>query len=128
MQRYRSIAPYLLPFVCVAALLCVAAQKKESGADPYTPTKLEWLCTYVNSTFRVLHDGGYELTAHYLKPNEVILLYHVPPEADRQFVNGTLQAFRNVFELEAKHRGWDEWLIIREQIRIMETKNNAPAD
>jgi hypothetical protein len=128
MERYRTMAPYLLPFVCVAALVCVAAQNKESGNDPYTPTKLEWLCTYINSTFRVDHSGGYQLTAHYSKPDTIVLLYYMPPDGDRQFVNTTLQEFREVVELEAKHRGWDRWLTIREQVSIAGAGKNTAAE
>lgn len=128
MQRYRSLTPYVLLLVCIAAMFCVAAQNKESGSDPYTPTKLEWLCTYMNATFRVDADRGYQLTTHYAKPNTLVFSFVIPPEADREFVHRSLQSVRQVVELEAKHRGWDQWLIMREEIHVIDPDKKSPVD
>ena len=115
MQRYRSLAPYLLPPVCVAALLCVAAQKKESGNDPYTPTKLEWLVLQANLG-NAANTLNYTVNAVQRQPDTVVLVTRFYPNYDAQKSEGyrkmALSGKRYHLEKLAKARGWDQWLKI----------------
>jgi hypothetical protein len=130
MRRYRTIAPYLLPLVCVAALLCVAAQKKESGDEPYAPTKLEWLAMRINALFRQAFQDAdsYALDAREVHPNTLLLTAYVGPTCERTTVNKPLEKLREVTEAIAKSYGWDDWLIIREKVVVLHGSDKASAD
>lgn len=118
MQRYRTFAPYLLPLVCVAALLSIAAQKKESGSDPYIPTKLEWLTAEMNARARQEFRNGFAVFFIELPPNTIEIHAAMAPDANRQSANGIVQEGREMVQFIAEARGWDDWLVIREQFKV----------
>jgi hypothetical protein len=133
MRRYRTIAPYLLPLVCVAALLCIAAQKKESGSDPYTPTKLEWLTMEAN--IRSDDDPlgkGYSIYAVPQSPDTILFVVNVAPwfngangqqELMKFDVSGRAMAAREF----ARIRGWHNWLKVEQKIvDTREAMENVP--
>jgi hypothetical protein len=118
MRRYRTFAPYLLPLVCGAALLSIAAQKKESGSDPYIPTKLEWLTVEVNAAARQ-EEEGLRIFMIASPPNTIRILSQLLPESrDRHSMNLMVQFVRAIVKEHAEEKGWDDWLVIREELNI----------
>ena len=110
---------------CGAASLFVAAMMAASprgsdtdrgGASPYTPTKGEWLCLFLNSRQALLNSesarGG--LTVHYLydqsQPDairiKVLFADGTNPEQVHRFA---ARAEKEAVEA-AKCRGWQHWL------------------
>lgn len=122
MRRYRTIAPYLLPLVCVAALLCVAAQKNESGSDPYTPTKLEWLAMEANvQADESLRSEAYHITAIPKPPNTILLQVSIAPtfegarggeELLKMAIGGRAEYVTGM----ARAKGWLNWLQIKQEV------------
>lgn len=119
MQRYRAIAPYLLPLVCVAALLCVAAQNKESGSDPYTPTKLQWLELHAKVCAQAMSGAVAQFgVAREERSTLVITATPHPLSGPESEVDWKVLFFalRTDIEADARHYGWDGWLTVREKV------------
>jgi len=128
MKRYsHAVSPVLLVFAVVAAIGSIAAQKKESGSDPYTQTKREWLVTEFNSQYATPPTGaraGHLIHAieDATDENTVILWAGLIKGGDREIMNESLDLARDALELIAEVHGFDDWLIIREQIRTPDKK------
>jgi hypothetical protein len=124
MHRYsRTVSPVLLAFAIFAAVGSIAAQRKESGSDPYTPTKREWLVLQFNaksSTFT--SPGNFSIKAYEQGKDEntVLLVASAFKDTDRQFVNEAMGFAREHMEGLSKRYCCNSWLIIREEIQVMD--------
>ena len=103
----------------VAALLAAAPRVTEldgGGASPYTPTKGEWLCLFLNSRQALMNSetarGG--LTVHYLydksRPDAIrIKVLFGEGTTQDQVHHYAARAEQHAFEV-AKCHGWENWL------------------
>ena len=120
-------APVVWIVACGAALLLVATlaaapqagtDMSHGGASPYTPTKGEWLCLYLNSRQALANSqratGG--VCVHYLydasKPDtlRIKVLFAEGTSMD-QVHRWEAKAERHAAEV-AKAHGWQDWLKI----------------
>lgn len=122
-QRYYRLAGYLLPvfIVCTSAAL-LGARAKPSGADPYTPTKREWLCMEFNARHRYsMMDHNFGISAiRGDGPDEVLLHCGATPKTDRASFNKAVQDSRENLQSIAEKYGFDDWLTIKELVKIYE--------
>jgi hypothetical protein len=128
MQRYRSLAPYLLPLICVAALVCVAAETKESGTDPYTPMKLEWLAMEANARNRDQQFRlGYSIDYHYIVPNTLVINVMLTPECDRKNIDEIVRVYRQRVDTLIRLHEWGNWVEVREEIHVFDSDKRESA-
>ena len=104
-----------------ATLVAAAGAKSDAdrgGAEPYTPTKAEWLCVLLNSRQALINSeraqGG--IAVHYLhdlaKPDVIrIQLFNAEGTGADQVHHRAERAKQQAMEA-AKHRGWQNWLKI----------------
>ena len=133
-RHYCRFAGYLLPFFIVyAGVVLLGAQAKPSGADPYTPTKQEWLINEFNQLWRGHDhgkDGDYVIRSLYVmatkgaNANEVVIKYHSPdkPPGYRNERAREIEerenldlAGKRLKEIAASY-GWQDWLVVRELV------------
>jgi hypothetical protein len=121
MSRYRSIAPYLLPLVCVATVSCVAAQSKQSGSEPYTPTKVEWLALSFNvekhEWASLYRDISVAAEPDVKSANTVLLRVCAKETASDVHIGQVLRHARVAISTIALQKGFDEWLRIEEELQ-----------
>jgi hypothetical protein len=124
MQRNaNAVYPALFVLVTVAAIGSIAAQKKESGGDPYTPTKREWLVLKFNCTHQKISasDLPYGLYATFKNDGDKntvqLVSVMMTEDADRKIAIDNLEIGRILLERMAKEDGFSNWLIIREEIK-----------
>lgn len=125
-NRYFRFAGYLLPvFIVCTSVALLGARAKPSGADPYTPTKREWLTVAFNA-LRIEGPPQAGITCEALPdrqdPDALILFVAIVPRPDadeleqRKFASKVLAANRETLELLAKRLGFSDWLVIREKV------------
>ena len=104
---------------CTLAFAAGAYRNKESGSDPYTPTKLEWLAVEVNSRASVVWPT-FIVTAvpHY--PDTLVLRVNHARDMDRQIVRDAVEPMHLFAEICSEYHEWDSWLVIKEDISPIE--------
>jgi hypothetical protein len=124
--RMFAFCPPSVFAACAVAFL-LGAKAKPSGADPFVPTKRDWLVVSFNAAFSVpmTNSAGFVIYAEGTDdPNEIQLCAHVidsnmpaegAAERRRRFTN-SLTHLRTILEAEAEILGFDDWLKIREKI------------
>ena len=88
---------------------------------PYTPNRLEWLALESNAIVRTdtLDEQGYYLVFIPIEKDSTILIYvKYTTNTNRAAMNIGIDAARKVLQINAKSRGWDSWLQIKEQIDL----------
>ena len=87
------------------------------GAQPYTPTRIEWLCLDLNaeSKAELTEEPGYSKHFTYSgdDPNTIILFVRYRRTTDRELVNVVVNNARRLVEIKVKNRDWT-WVKIRE--------------
>lgn len=102
LYRYQITACLLLLFVCFLFPLNIHA---ESGSDKYTPTKLEWLVVYLNSTNSL--DDVFFLG---IPPDTIAIALYDDAKSRNSFKFARL-AINQI----AIKKGWS-WIKIREEV------------
>lgn len=123
MRRYLvlSILVLILPLVSSAQ----AQQTPDRpGLRPYTPTQIEWLALTVNSQLRqdASVDSPYSLAVVQSNHETLLILVRYDPTVNREIMNSTINAAREVIMTTAKSYGWDEWVKIRERVEMYTPK------
>ena len=96
-------------------------QKIKECMKPYTPNRLEWLALESNAIVRTdtLDEQGYYLVFIPIEKDSTILIYvKYTTNTNRAAMNIGIDAARKVLQINAKSRGWDSWLQIKEQIDL----------
>jgi hypothetical protein len=106
--------------LCLLAANPVLAQQRKivsPGAEPYTPTRIEWLTTTLQASLRT-EEPNYSLQI--TSPDyETILIYvRYFPTVNREEMNIMINSARKVIHITAKSYGWDSWLKIREDVQM----------
>jgi hypothetical protein len=122
-HRYFRLAGYLLPvFIVCTSVALLGAHAKPSGADPYIPTKQEWLCLQFNASYRIsimTHD--YSISAVVAAdPNKVLLYCRTTPRTDRASFNASVQQSREFIEGMAKTYGFGDRLTVQEEVAMID--------
>jgi hypothetical protein len=123
MRRYLvlSILVLILP-------LAFSAQAQQTpdrpGLRPYTPTQIEWLALTVNSQLRqdASVDSPYSLAVVQSNHETLLILVRYDPTVNREIMNSTINAAREVIMTTAKSYGWDKWVKIRERVEMYPPK------
>jgi len=123
-RRYFQFAGYLLPALAVCtSFALLGAQAKPSGADPYVPTKQQWLCVSFNALYRERLDrDGAEMTIKAClsdEPNHIHLVGVIRKKTDRAFFNQLFQQSKKILEEDARSLGFDNWLVIKEEVHVL---------
>ena len=120
MNRYFRSAGYLLPvFIVFTSVALLGARAKPSGDDRYTPTKRNWLCLAFNAGRGVnFKTHGYAIHAVGTGRDEVTLFCSTNPTTDRAEFNAGVQHARAVLQVIAEKYGFDDWLTIKELVRM----------
>jgi hypothetical protein len=114
----------LMLVIALIAIFAVSAwaqsRAERRGIEPYTPTKLEWLCVELNSRYGL--DGTTGIGRYFLadeRSDAVITVTASVRGANRTLVNETAEQGRRVVSMVAKARGW-HWVVVREKIEMLE--------
>ncbi len=124
-MKYKFIATMVISLLFVTALAARAEQVKslKEGMKPYTPTRLEWLAVELNAMYRYeMNDlKGFMLTFIVLMDENTILIpVQHSMKTDRQAMNIGIDAVRYAVNKTAKSKGWDSWLKIKEEIKLID--------
>ena len=123
MRRYL-----VLSILVLISLLASSAQAQQTpdrpGLRPYTPTQIEWLALTVNSQLRqdASVDSPYSLAVVQSNHETLLILVRYDPTVNREIMNSTINAAREVIMTTAKSYGWDEWVKIRERVEMYTLK------
>jgi hypothetical protein len=87
-----------------------------SGAEPYTPTKCDWMAVELNSNYRVASPkDGYSLQIFCRPPNTIFLSYRYLTEADQNAAQENDDAVRAMVGQLARARGW-KWVQVDDEL------------
>lgn len=94
------------------------------GLRPYTPTKIEWLALAVNSQLRQNASADFPFSLSVVQSDHETLLIFVRHHTtvNREIMNRTIDAAREVITSTAKSYGWDNWVKIRERVEMYPSK------
>jgi hypothetical protein len=101
------------------------SQKLSPGAQPFVPTRIDWLTTTLQASLRddQMQTTGFQLQI--TSPNsETVLIYvRYLPDVNREVMNTNIDAARQVIQITAKSYGWDKWVKIREDVQLAKLDN-----
>jgi hypothetical protein len=113
-------------FTLFAGLLVACAQLAAQttlppGLERYSPTRVEWLQVLVNSNVRHPYtlQEPYDLSVVASGPNTLTIVVRYTANVNREAMNITLDAVRQVIATEAKGYGWSKWLQVAERIDMV---------
>jgi hypothetical protein len=125
MLSRRSVGAIVF-FSIIVAISAVNAQISGTQRDlqstkPYTPTRLEWLAVELNSSYRQEITSGCSIHFIPIHDEDTLLIsVQYNPKLDREVLNSSLDTVRLLVKGNAKLRGWDSWLKLREEIKMAE--------
>ena len=130
----RKVIVFPLLMLCFFLTTMVAfAQQKPTlhpGAQPYTPTRIDWLTTVLQASLRteMLHEDGYLLQITSPDSETILIYVRYLPTVNREVMNTIIEGAREVIRITAKSYGWDKWLKVKEDIRMAkdEEVNKGP--
>ena len=119
---YKYFAVAVLS-ACVSVLVFADTQpqKLSPGAQPFTPTRIDWLTTRLQASLRddSLQTGGFYLQISSHDSETVLIVVRYWPNVNREAMNVAIDAARQVTQLAAKEYGWDKWVKIREDVQLV---------
>ena len=119
MWKYFAVA--VLPTVCLFGFANGQSQKSyHPGAEPYIPTRIEWLTTTLQASLREDELETERFQLQITSPDsETILIYvRYLPDVNREVMNLAIDGARKVIQITAKGYGWDSWVKVREDIQL----------
>lgn len=115
---------FAIALLVFAAASADAQQIGYPGEQPFTPTRMDWLVTTLQADLR--YDGidrdGYLLRITSPDPQTVLIYVRYLPNANREAMNITINAARQVIDITAKRYGWQSWLRIQEDVRMVKRR------
>jgi len=119
-----------LIFVALAFLAGVSVTGGQSrglpeGAKPYTPTRLEWIAMEMEAGSRIdLERDEFMMDFVDLADQDAILIYvRYHPDVNREYMNLSIENAKHLIGLKAKQRGWDSWLTVKEDVKMVDRKH-----
>jgi len=122
-MRHKALV-VALAVVTISVLATARAQDRTSqleGWKPYTPSRLEWFAVDLNASDRtqLTEDNGYLLNFIPSEKTDTIIIYvRYMRTVNREAMNLSIDAAREVIKINAKSKGWDGWLKVRENIKM----------
>ena len=126
--------PMVLIIISISFLIVSPAipyehsQSIPEGMKDYIPTRLEWLAVELNAMYRTdMHDvEGYLLSFIPLeKENTILIFVRYSQRTNREAMNLGIDTARKVIEINAKSRGWNSWLKIKEKIELADRNKES---
>lgn len=121
-MTFNALRTLLLIYTLVLPYICHAqqAQKLHPGLAPHTPTRIDWSTTTLQASLRMeaLDEYGYLLQITSPDPETIMIYVRYLPTVNREAMNTTINASREVIHITAKRYGWDKWLKIVEDIKL----------
>ena len=121
--RYRYIAIVTLVVGISGAFLWAQEREAElQGAQPYIPSRLEWLSLQVNASNSIRFEEGHNFMLNCIpldNADTILILVQYTPNVNREIMNLLVQNARDVLEKRTEARGWDSWIEIREEFRMI---------
>ena len=96
----------------------VTPPKELQGGEPYTPSRLEWMCLQLNA--RKSHDSShnrYSIDYNFSPPNDgiVMRIRYSPKDTDRAHLNEMVATLRRAITIIATGYGWESWMTVKEE-------------
>jgi hypothetical protein len=109
-------------FALLLAMAPAGAQIKEAhpGAQPDTPTRIDWLTTTLQAALRqdLTVENGFSLDIAEPDSETVLIYVRYLPNVDRTIMNMTIDTARKVIQTTAQSYGWDGWVKIKEDVEM----------
>src|SRR2546425_564385 len=106
--------------ICLASPMRANAQQRRAahpGAEPYIPTRIDWLTTTLQASLRT-EESKFTLNIANSDSETILILVRYRPDVDREIMNLSVDAARQVIRITAKSYGWNGWLKVREDIQM----------
>jgi hypothetical protein len=124
-EVYRSKWKYLAvaifsAFVSVWVYASARPQTLSPGAQPFTPTRIDWLTTTLQASLRdeQMETNGFQLQITSPDSETILIYVRYLPDVNRQVMNISIDTARKVIQITARSYGWDKWVKIREDIQL----------
>jgi chemotaxis regulatin CheY-phosphate phosphatase CheZ len=118
-----------MKYIMVAALSSVfsvllysqTTQKTPEGAQPFIPQRIDWLTTTLQASLRDerIDTDGYLLQITSPDADTILIYVRYLPTVNRQAMNTSIDAARQVIQIKAKSYDWDKWVRVREDIQMV---------
>lgn len=120
MWKYAAVAA-LSVFVSLFVSAHGQVQGLPPGLQPFTPTRIDWLTTTLQASLReeALQTYGYQLEIAESDPETILIYVRYTPDAKREFMNMSVDTARKVIQTTAQSYGWEKWVKIREDIKLV---------
>jgi hypothetical protein len=94
-------------------------QKLSPGAQPFVPTRIDWLTTTLQASLRddQMQATGFLLQITSPDPETILIYVRYLPDVNREVMNMSVDSSREVIQITAKRYGWDRWVKIREDVQ-----------
>jgi hypothetical protein len=89
------------------------------GAEPYIPTKIEWLTLELQAAlqdYSTLATDGFSLDIANRDAETVVIYVTYTPKVDRESMNKTINSARKIIAIHAQAHEWEKWVKIREDL------------
>jgi hypothetical protein len=122
--KYLTVA-VVSASVSVFVFANAQSQKLSPGAQPYIPTRIDWLTTALQASLRddQMQTTGYQLLITSPDPETVLIFVRYLPDVNREVMNMNIDAARQVVQITAKSYGWEKWVKIREDVQLAKLDN-----
>lgn len=119
MWRYAATAVFSV-LVSTFVFASVQSPRLSPGAQPFTPTRIDWLTTTLQANLRdeEMETNGYMLQITSPNPETILIYVRYTPDVNRRAMNLSIDTARKVIQITAKSYGWDNWVKIREDISL----------
>jgi hypothetical protein len=121
MKKYFSVA-VLSAVISVFVYARALPQKRSPGLQPFTPTRIDWLVTYLQASLRedLTEEKNFNLNISSSDPETVVIYVRYFPTVDRKIMNADIDTARKVIHVVAQTYGWDGWVKIKEDVELAE--------
>jgi hypothetical protein len=90
-----------------------------SGAEPYTPTRIDWLDTTLQAALRQdpTADNDFSLAIAYTDSETLVIFVRYAPDVERSRMNKSIEAAHKVIDITVKSYGWQDWIRVKEDVQ-----------
>jgi hypothetical protein len=120
----KCILVAMLSSIISVLLYGQTTQKTPEGAQPFTPSRIDWLTTTLQASLREdqIETDGYLLQITSPDPDTILIYVRYLPTVNREAMNIGIDAARHVIRTTAKSYDWDTWLKVREDIQMVKAR------
>ena len=106
-------------FAFALLLTPTSAQNKfHPGAEPFTPTRIDWLTTTLQAALREepTQDNDFDLQITYADPETLLIYVRYAPDVERRRMNKSIDTAHKVIAITVKSYGWEQWVKVKEDV------------